>query len=179
MKEKEAIEFLRGKLDLSSLKSWADLGCGSGVFTRALASLLSQGSLIYAIDKTPGAIADKNGVHIKTITLDFLSAPLPFDKIDGFLLANSIHYVKEKSAFIQKLLSHLHESGVIFLVEYDTDMPNRWVPYPLRFDDLEKLFSDHGFSSIERLHSMPSIYQRAGLYSALVRKGIIEPTYET
>ena len=31
--------------------TWADLGCGSGLFTRALAGLLYTGSTIYAIDK--------------------------------------------------------------------------------------------------------------------------------
>lgn len=33
---------------------WADLGCGSGTFTLALAGLLPSGSTIDAIDLRPG-----------------------------------------------------------------------------------------------------------------------------
>ncbi len=31
---------------------WADLGCGSGLFSYALPALLPAGSTVYAIDKT-------------------------------------------------------------------------------------------------------------------------------
>ena len=34
--------------------TWADLGCGNGLFSKALASLLRPSSAVYAIDKTPG-----------------------------------------------------------------------------------------------------------------------------
>ncbi len=32
-------------------QTWADLGAGSGMFTRALASMLPKGSVIHAVDK--------------------------------------------------------------------------------------------------------------------------------
>jgi SAM-dependent methyltransferase len=34
-------------------QTWADLGCGEGLFTYALSTLLSKGSQIYAIDQRP------------------------------------------------------------------------------------------------------------------------------
>jgi ubiquinone/menaquinone biosynthesis C-methylase UbiE len=39
---------------------WADLGCGSGTFTLALATLLPPGSTIEAIDLRPGVIGQRH-----------------------------------------------------------------------------------------------------------------------
>ena len=52
---------------------WADLGCGSGTFTLALADLLAPGSIIEAIDLRPGIAAQTtaNGVTIHPHTADF------------------------------------------------------------------------------------------------------------
>ena len=36
--------------------TWADLGCGDGTFTLALASLLPAGSTIYAVDQDAAAL---------------------------------------------------------------------------------------------------------------------------
>jgi SAM-dependent methyltransferase len=54
---------------------WADLGCGSGTFTLALADLLAPGSFIEAIDLHPSIAAHttKNGVTIHPRTADFTS----------------------------------------------------------------------------------------------------------
>lgn len=56
---------------------WADLGCGSGTFTLALASLLSPGSFVYAIDRNAAALqqipSGYNWVSIKN-TSPILSA---------------------------------------------------------------------------------------------------------
>ena len=36
---------------------WAELGCGSGTFTNALASILIFGSIIYAVDKNKSQLS--------------------------------------------------------------------------------------------------------------------------
>jgi precorrin-6B methylase 2 len=38
-------------------QTWADLGCGAGAFTLALASLLPAGSTIHAMDRDRAALA--------------------------------------------------------------------------------------------------------------------------
>ncbi|MBE7179566.1 MAG: class I SAM-dependent methyltransferase, partial [Mucilaginibacter polytrichastri] len=46
-----AIKFFPPKTgDKISPQVWADLGCGDGLFSRALAGFLAQGSTIYAVD---------------------------------------------------------------------------------------------------------------------------------
>lgn len=59
--------------NLATPTHWADLGCGSGTFTLALADLLAPGSIIEAIDLRPGIAAQTtaNGVTIHPRTADF------------------------------------------------------------------------------------------------------------
>lgn len=49
------------------------------------------------------------------------------------------------------------------------DTPNPYVPYPVSFSVLEKISKEVGVASCVRLATVPSVYQRAGMYSALIR----------
>ncbi len=164
-----AIQLIKNnQLPQESPTTWADLGCGSGLFTFALANLLKAGSTIYAIDKSPVRLDSfpANGVEIKTLQLDFVSEKLPFQQLDGILMANSLHYVRDKTVLIQQLLECLQPDGQFLMVEYDTDMPvPQWVPYPLSFRSLQKLFAN---DSVQHLGEHPSVYGRANMYAALI-----------
>lgn len=152
---------------------WADLGCGTGLFTRALASLLQPGSFIYAIDTNKNSlsnITDYKDVAIKPVCQDFAQDKWPFERIDGLLMANSLHFVRDQPALIDKIQACLTESGGIFLVEYDTDVANPWVPYPLSYQTLTNLFKKAGFTSIEKLQERPSLYGSANLYATYIRQ---------
>ena len=154
--------------------NWADLGCGTGTFTLALASLLTKGSMIYAMDTNERALKDipdsfENAV-IKKLKGNFVTDKLEFDELDGILMANSLHYVKDKPGFIQKVTTHLNTQGCFLLVEYDTNIPNSWVPYPQSFSSLQKLFSRFGFSTVLKLNEQPSIYNRSMMYAAVIKR---------
>ncbi len=58
---------------------WADLGCGSGLFTLALASLLPAASTVYAIDRYPAIRSQltPNQVSIQPKKADFVKQNLP------------------------------------------------------------------------------------------------------
>ena len=66
---------------------------------------------------------------------------LPFFAVDGILMANALHYVRDKAAFIEKLKKYLKTSGELIIVEYDTVRQNRWIPYPITFEKLTETFS--------------------------------------
>ena len=52
MQMNDAVELIKhDSIFKSGEQDWADLGCGSGTFTMALASLLALDSTIYAVDK--------------------------------------------------------------------------------------------------------------------------------
>jgi ubiquinone/menaquinone biosynthesis C-methylase UbiE len=171
--EDEATALLGGEaLGGRSPAIWADLGCGDGTFTRALTTLLPPESVIHAMDRDAAALANLPRMHARVSIVahagDFMVLPWPFNALDGVLLANSLHYVRDQAAFIRNCAPAFTPPGRFLIVEYDTEQANRWVPYPLSRTRLRQLFSAAGYSSITVLASRPSVYQRAEIYSALV-----------
>ena len=149
---------------------WADLGCGDGLFTEAIARLLPTGSTVRGIDTRPGlkSHTTSNGVTLTPMKADFVRDDLGLHDLDGILMANSLHYVKDQSAFLQRLRTHMHPHAPFLIVEYDTDTPvPRWVPYPLSYASVRDLFNDAGFSYVEKLGERPSAYGRANIYAAI------------
>src|SRR6185436_7821255 len=112
MEIEEAMDLIRPGLPVKSKSTWADLGCGPGVFTNALAAFLDHGSTINAVDKSNQNIPMRTSeVAIKFFKLDIEKDQLPFNNLDGILMANSLHYVKDKSKFVEKLVKHLKSDG--------------------------------------------------------------------
>lgn len=164
---------------------WADLGCGTGTFTLALAHLLSPGSIIEAIDRHPGIARQTTtgGVTIIPRTADFVTSKVGLSDLDGILMANSLHYVEDKPALLQKLRASYRNAGqgarigyaaaslgAILVVEYDTDQPTpHWVPYPLSFAAAAELLPAAGWPQVEKLASRPSAFGHSELYVMLGR----------
>src|SRR5215212_3709062 len=99
MNLKEATELIAFENRVSTPQLWLDLGCGRGLFTLALASRLPAGSRIIAVDKDEKAMKQipsaVNSIFIKAIVADFICDALDLKEIDGVLMANSLHYVKD------------------------------------------------------------------------------------
>ena len=153
----------------NSNETWADLGCGSGTFTKALATVLGPAGKIYAVDKEYQTIvSDQNEATLQFIQLDFVREAFSFYNLDGILMANALHYVQDKPSFLEKIRKHLKPQGQMIIVEYDTERQNRWVPYPINFKNLQAVFTSLGCKNIYKIGERPSIYQSAKMYAASV-----------
>ena len=172
MNQEDAAEFIlfENKNPLPQL--WLDLGCGTGLFTLALAANLPAGSKIIAIDKDEKALrkipATINRVAIQTMAADFVSDAVEAKEVDGILIANSLHYVKYKEIFLKKLISSMKTNGVFLIVEYDRKAGNQWVPYPLAINDAKALFAGVGYPRFHVLNKRPSVFGRYYMYCALI-----------
>ena len=82
------------------------------------------------------------------------------------MMANALHFVKNKPIFPQNIRKHLLPEGIFILVEYDTDIANRYVPYPISFHAAASLFEQADFDLFEKINVHPSIYNRASMYAA-------------
>lgn len=140
-------------------QQWADLGCGQGTFTYALASLLPSGSSVYAVDAIKQVLDNPyREVSIVFQQADFEQDPLPLTGLDGILMANALHYVRDKHTVIQRLAQYCQPAHAFLIVEYDTTAANAWVPFPIDFADLDALFRRAGYGPAVRLGERKSRY---------------------
>ena len=150
---------------------WADLGSGEGLFTEALASILPSGSEVYAVDNDSRAlnkIPDRiNGTVLHKVTADFIASNLHVTELNGIVMANSLHFVKDKAALLSKLKEKTID-GRIIIVEYERDTSNPWIPYPLNFQELEILAKSVGFTQVTKLATAESQYHPGGIYAAVL-----------
>ena len=173
MQLNEAIELIKHPFFSTGKQVWADLGCGSGLFTHALASLLLPGSKIIAVDKSMREFQmplETNSITIEKLETDFVKNNLAVKNLDGLLMANAFHFVRDKDAFLRKVETYFLNAGNFLMVEYDTNTANTWVPYPINFVSLQEFFTTRGYTRIEKLHELPSRYRQANIYSAFVTK---------
>jgi trans-aconitate methyltransferase len=149
---------------------WADLGCGRGTFTVALAGLLPDGSTIHAVDADGAALAAlPRTSHRATIVPhvgDFVTAPWPRHDLHGVLMANALHYVRDQDAFLDALVVAMEEPRLL-LVEYDTDTANPWVPYPISRTTVSRRLANAGLNSVIDLGRRGSVFRRAEIYAIL------------
>ena len=130
---------------------WADFGAGDGAFTRALAARLGPGARVYAVDRDERALAvlRRDGVRASVEVIgtradleQAVQLPgLAPATLDGFVLANTLHFLSDPPAALARLAAFLRPDGMAVLIEYDGRRPSRWVPHPIVSADLPRLFS--------------------------------------
>lgn len=160
--------------------AWADLGAGRGTFTIALATLLGPTGRVYAVERDTGAVdalerlARRSGrdehALIEVVRGDFATTRLALDDVDGFLLANSLHYVAddEQAPLLARLANGLRKRGVILVVEYDNRPRSRWVPFPIAFDRLARIAREARLAAPELIGRQESAFGGT-MYAALLR----------
>jgi ubiquinone/menaquinone biosynthesis C-methylase UbiE len=175
MNVKQATELIAFESRVSFPQLWLDLGAGTGLFTVALAHYLPAASKIIAVDTDVKALkqipAHINTVSIETRMANFIDDALDVKAVDGILMANSLHYVKDKASFLRTLAPLLKTNGYFLLVEYNRTRANQWVPYPLTINDAKLLFKKAGYVNFEVLNRRPSAFGDE-MYAAIINSTV-------
>ena len=165
MKASEAVSLIE-----SAVKGhrgvWADLGAGTGTFTRALAQILGPGSRIYAVDQDRVALDELRTLarelpDVAVIEADFTEKlpGLKEGELDGILLANALHFVRDAESVLGKLVKLLRDNGRVVVVEYDRRVESRWVRYPVPITRLDSLAAAAGLTAPVVTTTRPSDYE--------------------
>jgi len=153
--------------------TWADFGAGSGAFTLALRELVGPDAKIHAVDQDKTRLKELgesfharfNSTSNLTLVPGDFSGPLDLPSLDGVVMANSLHFFKDRSRVLKHAGSFMKHNGRLLLVEYNVDSGNPWVPHPISFESFRTLAMGAGFSEPEFLAKKASRFLRE-IYSA-------------
>lgn len=180
MNHNDHVNLLRPGISRSG-GTWADFGSGSGAFTLALRELVGANAEIYSIDKDGARLREQERAfrqrfpesqfpasQIQFLRADFMHA-LALPSLDGIVMANALHFFKNKIEILNHARSFLKPRGVFVLVEYNVDKGNVWVPHPLSFETFCALAPRAGFDTPRLLATAPSSFLNE-FYSALAAR---------
>lgn len=175
MDHDDHVRLIRGGVEGAG-STWADLGSGTGAFTLALADLLGPSGVIHSVDRDVAALRTQaEAVHrrfpattLEQHVADF-TRPLDLPPLDGLVMANSLHFVRDKGSVLELVRALLRPGGRLMLVEYDADRGNPYVPFPFSVASWRRLAAEAGLVETTAIGRVPSRFLGA-IYSAVSRR---------
>lgn len=127
------------KLNLKPGLKVADIGAGSGLFSRKIAKGVAHG-IVYAVDINKELLQhiDKTSrrgsiTNIKTVLAEENDPNIP-EPVDLIFICDTLHYIDHQEQYVKKMSSYLKRGGRIAVV----DFRKNWPPLSIKFteDDL-------------------------------------------
>ncbi len=103
----------------------ADVGAGSGYFTRRISTAVGPAAEVLAIDIAPEVLeyldarARREGLgNIRTRRVAADDPELPAGGVDTVLMVDTLHYVKDRAAYARKLRAGLAPGGRVVVIDF-------------------------------------------------------------
>jgi ubiquinone/menaquinone biosynthesis C-methylase UbiE len=144
----------------------AEIGCGTGFFSRRLAKAVGPHGTVYAEDIQPGMLdllkkyaAEDGDTNIVTILGTEIDPKLPRGQMDWILLVDVYHEFQEPAPMLARIREALKPDGRVALVEYraeDHSADHISPPHRMSVDQVLKEWTPAGFALVQRMETLPS-----------------------
>ena len=92
--------------------------------------------------------------------------------LDGALLANSLHFIRDQPAVLRAVAARLKPGGRLVVAEYAVDEPLRYVPYPVPFSRFAALAVELGLAAPALVGRRRSPSSGVEIYVGVVAQGL-------
>jgi predicted methyltransferase len=123
---------------VSASMTVADVGAGTGLFTRLFAEAVGPGGKVYAVDISQGFIrnvlrtANEQGLaNVEGIVNSQTSAALPAASVDLVFISDTYHHFEQPIAMMRSVFEALRPGGRLIIVDFER-IPGRSSPWILR-----------------------------------------------
>jgi ubiquinone/menaquinone biosynthesis C-methylase UbiE len=148
------------KLSLKPGMVVADIGAGSGLFSRPIAKAVAPSGKVYAVDIQQDLLdyinqrdQEENIRNVQTVLGAFDDPKLPVRDIDLAFINDVLHHIEHRAIYLKALATYMKPSGRIAIIEMNKDDPNtphRNQPALLvSRDEIFQWMSDAGFKLVE------------------------------
>ena len=155
-------------LNLSPGDVVADIGAGTGYFTRRFAEAVGDTGIAYAVDLEPkmlqyvGERAEKDGQPNIVPVLSTTSSPmLAPDSVDLFFICNTIHHIGDRERYYAILARDLRDGGRLAIVDFRKDAEQEHGPDKAMRVARQSLIDEvtaAGFRLVEEHEFLPAQY---------------------
>ena len=125
------IEQVIARLALKPGMVIADIGAGSGVFSRPLAKAVAPSGKVYSVDIDQGLLdhineraRQENISNIRTVLGKFEDPAIPGKDVDMAFFHDVFHHIEKREAYLKALATYIKPNGMITIIEMDRSDPN-------------------------------------------------------
>ena len=174
----QKIDAVLSKLALKPGMVVADIGAGSGLFSRPLAKAVAPAGKVYAVDIQQDLLdhidqrnREENIGNIETVLGEYDNPKLPARNVDLAFINDVLHHIQHRAAYLKALATYIKPSGRIAIIEMDKNDPNtphRNQPELLvAREEILQWMSDAGFKLIQE---HPDLFPGTKLFLVFGRK---------
>jgi len=119
------------RLKLKNENIVADIGAGSGVFTRKLAQAVAPDGMVFAVD-IDQELLDYNREKIRQANLSdnvefvlgrFDDPRLPPDSCDLIFICDVVHHIEHREVYLRNVRHYLKPEGRLAIIDYKANWP--------------------------------------------------------
>jgi len=156
----QKIDAVLSKLDLKPGMVIADIGAGSGLFSRPLAKAVAPAGKVYAVDIQQDLLdhinqrdKEENIRNIRTVLGEYDDPKLPARNVDLAFINDVLHHIQHRAAYLKALGTYIKPGGRIAIIEMDKNdpkTPHRNQPELLvAREEILHWMSDAGFKLVQ------------------------------
>ena len=148
------------KLSLKPGMIVADIGAGTGLFSRPLAKAVAPGGKVYAVDIQQGLLdfidkrdKEENIHNVQTVLGEFDDPKIPARNVDLAFINDVLHHIEHRAVYLKALGMYIKPNGRIAIIEMNKDDPHtghkNQPELLVARGDIEQWMSDAGFKLVE------------------------------